>query len=264
MSAPASEVPREKRMRLRDHLIELRKRVVRSAVAIGIGAVAGWLLTDWVWVALEQPVRAIAESSGRSAQIVFPTVTGAFDLRLQIAIYTGIMLSSPIWLYQAFAYLVPALNRRERRYVFGFFFTSIPLFIAGCWTGWVLLPHMVELLTSFVPSGSASYLDAAIYFQFVLRLMLAVGIAFVVPVFLVLLNFLGLLSAQTIIRNWRYAVLIIMVFAALATPAADVVSMFLLAIPMVGLYLLAWLISALHDRRVARRLSVNGIEPVLR
>ncbi|HLP22970.1 MAG TPA: twin-arginine translocase subunit TatC [Microbacteriaceae bacterium] len=240
-------------MSLTGHLIELRKRLVRSALAIGLGAIMGWLVTDLVWGALEQPVRIITEAHNRSAQLVFPTVTGAFDLRLQIAVTLGVILASPIWLYQAFAYFVPALTRIERRYVFGFFFSAVPLFLAGCASGWLLLPHMVTLLTSFVPSGSASFLDAVTYYQFVLKLMLAVGVAYVVPVFLVLLNFMGVLSAQAIIRNWRFAILGILTFAAIATPAADIVSMFLLAIPMVALYLLAWVIAAVHDRRAAKR-----------
>lgn len=253
MTAAANQVPREKRMSLGEHLVELRKRIVIIAIAIAVGAVAGWFVSEWVWAALEGPVRAIAELQDRPAQIVFPTITGAFDLRLQIAIYTGIIISSPVWLYQVFAYFVPALTRTERKYVFGFFFSAVPLFFAGCWVGWMLLPHMVQLLTSFVPTGSASFLDAGYYFQFVIKLMIAVGIAFVVPVFLVMLNFIGLISAKAIITNWRIALVVILLFTAIATPAADVISMFLLAIPMIALYFAAYFIAVLHDRRAAKR-----------
>ncbi|MFM6973545.1 MAG: twin-arginine translocase subunit TatC, partial [Agromyces sp.] len=161
----------------------------------------------------------------------------------------------PVWLWQVFAYFVPALTRKERRYVFGFFFSAIPLFFAGCWSGWVLLPHMVALMTSFVPNSGASYLDAGYYFQFVIKLMIAVGIAFVVPVVLVMLNFLGMVSAAAIIKNWRVALMVILLFTAIATPAADVVSMFLLAIPMIALYFAAWAIAVIHDRRLAKRQS---------
>jgi sec-independent protein translocase protein TatC len=87
----------------------------------------------------------------------------------------------------------------------------------------------------------------------VIKLVLATGIAFVLPVFLVLLNFIGILSAKAILKGWRWAILAITLFTAIATPAADVVSMFLLAIPMVALYFAAWGVSALHDRAVARR-----------
>lgn len=251
MASATHEVPREKRMSLGEHLVELRKRLLYVAIAIAAASVAGWFLSEWIWQALEGPVEQIAHTQDREAQIVFPTVTSAFDLRFKIAIYSGIVISSPVWLYQIFAYLVPGLTRRERKYAFGFVFTAIPLFGLGCAVGWFAVPNIVSILTSFVPADSASYLDATYYFQFVLRLVIALGIAFVLPVFLVILNFVGLLSAASIIRSWRMALILILVFTALVTPAADVLSMFLLAAPMVVLYLGAWGVAALHDKRAA-------------
>jgi sec-independent protein translocase protein TatC len=244
---------REKRMSLGAHLVELRKRLFISGIAILVGAVAGWFLSDYVWDALREPVRQIAEAQARDAEISYPTITGAFDLRLQIAFTLGIVISSPVWLYQIFAFLVPGLTKKEKRYTFGFFFTAIPLFFAGCAAGWFVLPNIVELMTGFVPSEDVSFLDAKIYFDFVLKLVLAIGIAFVVPVFIVLLNFAGVISAASIIKSWRVAILVITLFTAIATPSADVVSMFMLAIPMIGLYFAAWAIAHLHDRRVAKR-----------
>jgi sec-independent protein translocase protein TatC len=245
----------EKRMSLGAHLVELRKRLFISGIAILVGAIAGWFLSDFVWDALREPVRQIAEAQARDAEISYPTITGAFDLRLQIAFTLGIVISSPVWLYQIFAFLVPGLTKKEKRFTFGFFFTAIPLFFAGCAAGWFVLPNIVELMTGFVPSEDVSFLDAKIYFDFVLKLVLAIGIAFVVPVFIVLLNFAGVLSAASIIKSWRIAILVITLFTAIATPSADVVSMFMLAIPMIGLYFAAWGIAHLHDRRVAKRLE---------
>lgn len=240
-------------MSLGEHLVELRNRIIIIAIAIAIGAVGGWFLSDLVWTALEVPVEQIATSQGRDAQIVFPTVTGAFDLKVQLAIWSGVIISSPVWMYQIFAYFVPALTRKERRYVFGFFFSAVPLFLIGCFTGWLVLPRMVSMFTSFVPNEAASFLDASYYFQFVIKLMIAIGIAFIIPVFLVMLNFIGILSAKAIISNWRIAVVVILSFTAIATPSADVVSMFLLAVPMIVLYFASWLIAVLHDRRAAKR-----------
>lgn len=243
----------EKRMSLAAHLLELRKRLFIAAAAILVGAVIGWLLSEFVWDALRQPVDQIVESQARDAEITYPTITGAFDLRLQIAFTLGVVVSSPVWLYQVFAFLVPGLTSRERRYAFGFVFTAVPLFLAGCAAGWFVLPHIVELMTSFVPQQDVSFLDAKIYFDFVLKLVLAIGIAFVVPVFIVILNFAGIISAVSILRSWRVAILVIVLFTAFATPSADIVSMFMLAVPMVLLYFAAWFISFLHDRRVAKR-----------
>ena len=248
----------EKRMSLGAHLVELRKRLFRSAIAIVVGMAVGWWLTDvLVWEAIQEPVNLVVEAQqgedAGSTGIIFPTISSAFDLRLQIAFTLGIVLSSPVWLYQVFAFLVPGLNRRERRFTFAFFATAIPLFFAGCAAGWFVLPNIVKLMTSFVPEGAETLLTAKEYIDFVLKLVVAIGIAFVVPVFIVLLNFAGIISAASIIKSWRIAILVIVLFTAFATPSADIVSMFMLAIPMIGLYFAAYGIAALHDRRVAKR-----------
>ncbi|WP_127795226.1 twin-arginine translocase subunit TatC [Agromyces sp. LHK192] len=243
-------------MSLAAHLIELRKRLFISAAALVVGMVAGWILNElWVWDAIQEPVSKVAEArAGDGAtSLNFPTLASAFDLKLQIAFTLGIVISAPVWLYQIFAFLVPGLNTRERRYTLWFFASAIPLFFAGCAVAWFVLPNIVKILTSFVPEGSTSLLQAREYIDFVLKLVVAIGIAFVVPVFIVLLNFMGVLSAASIIRSWRVAVLVIVLFTAFATPSADVVSMFLLAVPMIGLYFAAWGIANVHDRRVAKR-----------
>jgi len=240
-------------MSLGQHLIELRKRLFLAAAGILVGAVVGWMLSDFVWDQLREPIYAIINAQHRNAQINYPDITSAFDLKLKISFYAGLIVSSPVWLYQIFAFLVPGLTRTEKAYTFGFFFTAVPLFLAGCAAGWYVLPHVVELMTSFAPEEDSAFINAQNYFDFVLKLVVAIGIAFVLPVFIVLLNFAGVISASSIIKSWRIAVLVITLFTAIATPAADVVSMFLLAIPMVVLYFAAYGIAFLHDRRAARR-----------
>ncbi|WP_436407406.1 twin-arginine translocase subunit TatC [Agromyces litoreus] len=256
------EKNREKRMSLGEHLVELRKRLFISAIAIAVGMVGGWILTDmFVWQAIQDPVNRVVEAQqgegAESAGIIFPTISSAFDLRLQIAFTLGIVISAPVWLYQVFAFLVPGLNKKERKYTFAFFATAIPLFFAGCAAGWFVLPNIVKLMTSFVPEGAETLLTAKEYIDFVLKLVVAIGIAFVVPVFIVLLNFAGILSAASIIKSWRIAILVIVLFTAFATPSADVVSMFMLAVPMIGLYFAAYGIAFLHDRRAARRAELE-------
>ena len=239
------------RMSLAQHLLELRKRLFRAALGVLVGTVIGFFLSDLVLDLLRQPILDIAES--RSASLNYDSVTGAFDLRIQISIYVGLVISSPVWLYQIFAYIVPALSRKERRYTFGFFFSAVPLFLAGCASGFYIFPHVVEVLAGFTPEEDASIFLAKYYFDFAMKLVLAVGVAFVLPVFVVLLNFMGVISAVSILKGWRWAVLLITVFCALATPAADVFSMFLLAIPMVVLYFLAVGVAFVHDRLAAKR-----------
>jgi len=239
-------------MSLGDHLVEFRRRLFRSAIAVVVGSIVGWILSDPVLAAMRTPVAALAHQQGRLASLNFDNISAAFDLRIQIAVTAGIVISSPIWLYQLWAYFVPALTRREVKYTLGFFLTALPLFFAGCAAGWFVVPHIVELLTSFAPSGTSTLLQAGGYFNFILKLVIAVGVAFVLPVFIVLLNFVGVLSAHTIVRSWRIALIVIVCFTAAVTPAADVFSMLLLAVPMELLYLSAAGVALIHDRRGSR------------
>ena len=174
-----------------------------------------------------------------------------------MAFTVGVVLSSPVWLYQLWAFIVPALTRREKRYALGFVGAAVPLFVTGCAAGWLVLPHMISLLVGFAPSDSSSILNARSYVDFILRLMLIVGIAFVLPLLLVLLNVVGVMSAAAIISSWRYVILAITVFTAFATPAADVLSMFLLALPMVLLYFAAAGFAWGNDKRRAKAVAAS-------
>ena len=253
----------DQRMSLGDHLRELRKRLFISAIAIIVAAVVAFV--NWGWVAellglpfklssltgfvqngMRVPITQLAEN--HNATISYTTVSSSFDLTVQIGLTIAILIASPVWLFQIFAFLVPGLTGKEKRYTFGFFFSAVPL-------GWLLFPHMVELLASVTPSEDAILLDARYYYDFIIKLVLAVGVGFVLPVFLVLLNFVGVLSAKAILKGWRVAILVITLFCAIATPAVDVASMFLLAIPMVALYFAAVLVATIHDRAAARRLA---------
>lgn len=238
-------------MSLGQHIAELRKRLTIAAISILLLSISGFFIADVVINAISVPIEEIALQ--RNAQLVYTTVTEAFDLKFQIAITIGIMAASPIWLYQVFAYFVPGLTRRETKYTLGFFLSAVPLFLAGGFVGWLIFPHMVLLLAGFAGDTQATFLSARVYYDFVLKLVLAIGVAFVLPVFLVLLNFTGVVSAVAILKGWRIAILAITLFCATATPAADLVSMFLLAIPMVFLYFVAAGVAWWHDRGVTKR-----------
>lgn len=251
---PRSKTARstEKTMSLGEHLIELRKRLVIAAIAIVLGATAGWFLSDLVWDALRVPITQIAVEQGREANINYGDITSAFDLKLQIAFFLAVILASPIWLYQIWAFLAPGLTGKEKRYGIAFILSAVPLFLLGAWAGWFVLPNIVRLMTSFAPAQDAAFITARSYLDFTIKLMLVVGIGFVLPVFIVLLNFVGVLSAKAIVKGWRIAVLVIILFTAIATPAADLVSMFLLAIPMVVLYFAAAGVAYVHDKRLKK------------
>lgn len=241
------------RMSLGEHLVELRRRLGVIGLSVVVAAVGGWFLADPVWWALSEPVLEIARERDRNAEINYTTVTEAFDTKVAIAVVLGIVMAAPVWLYQVWAYLMPALLKNEKKIALGFLSAAIPLFLAGVTLGWFILPNVVVLLTGFAPTETATLLTARVYLDFALKLVIAVGVGFVLPVFLVVLNVVGVLSAKAIIGGWRWAVILIALFTALATPAADVVSMFLLAIPMIFLYFVAWGIAWLNDRRVGKK-----------
>lgn len=246
-------------MSLGEHLVEFRKRLMISAIAIIVALIAGWFISEWVWDMLRMPIHDL-EKQGRDAVIAYGDITGAFDLRIQISLFIGVLIASPVWLYQIWAFLAPGLTRREKLYGIGFLGAAVPLFLGGAFAGWLVLPNIVRLMASFQPEEDAFYLDARSYLGTTTKLLLAVGIAFVMPVLLVMLNLIGVLRGRSILKSWRVAILVIVLFAAIATPAADLMSMFLLAGPMVVLYLIAAGIALLHDRRVDKRRAAELAE----
>lgn len=238
-------------MPLAGHVREARRRGLRVAVALLAGVIAGFLFGEQVLDVLRAPVEELAAM--RNASLNYDTVTGAFDLRLRIAAVTGVVLASPVWLLEIFLFVTPGLNRQERRYTVGFLSAAVPLFAAGCAFGLLVFPHVVSTLTGFASAQDSTILAASYYVDFALKLVLAVGVAFVLPVFVVVLNLMGVLPAATLRRSWRVVVVAIMVFSGLVTPAADVLSMFLVALPMAALFAAALLVATVHDRRRARR-----------
>lgn len=240
-------------MPLREHLLELRRRVVRSALAILLGAGVGWFLYDPLLTELTEPIRRVALEKGRTAELNFPQVASSFDLKVKTSVWLGIIVSGPVWIYQLWAFVTPGLTRRERRYATAFVAAAFPLFIAGIALAWQFIPNAVRFLTSFTPEGGSNIIDAQYYLGFVMRLLLAFGIAFLLPVVLVGLNFVGLVSGRSMLHSWRWVVVICMTFAAIATPTPEITAMFMLALPMLGLFALAIGICLLNDRRRGRR-----------
>jgi sec-independent protein translocase protein TatC len=242
-------------MSLSGHLKELRNRLFWSALFIIGGSVAGWFMFDFVFNELQRPVVELAAKPGSNATINFPTVVSAFDVRLQVSIFLGILMSAPVWLYNLWAFVTPGLKKRERRYTIGFVIASVPLFIGGTALAWASLPTFVVVLVGFTPDGAANVINASEYILFTIRILLVFGLAFVLPVALVMLNFAGVITAQNIIMSWRMAVFVAAVVGAIATPVAEPMAMFLLMVPLLLLYFLAAGIAYLHDKRVAKKLA---------
>ena len=255
---------KERRGTLRSHLRELRIRLSWSAGFLVVGTVVGWFLFDPVFSFLQEPLKNVSEERGIDASANFTTVVSAFDLRIQLSIFLGVIITSPVWLWNIWAFVAPGLKEKEKRYAIGFMVSALPLFLSGTILAWASLPGFVVALIGFTPEGSTNVINAADYVLFAIRILLIFGIAFVMPVILVLMNFAGLATGRGILKSWRLAVLIIAIVAALATPVAEPMTMLLMMVPLMILYFGAVGIAMLNDKRRERKqeklLSADELE----
>lgn len=245
-------------MSLGSHLRELRVRLSWSAGFLVAGTVAGWFLFDPVFKILQQPLIEVTEERGIQAVVNFGTVVSAFDLRIQVSIFLGVLMTAPIWLWNFWAFIAPGLKQREKRFAIGFVAAALPLFLTGTLLAWTSLPGFVVVLIGFTPEGSTNVINASEYVLFAIRILLIFGLAFVMPVVLVLLNFAGLATGKGILKSWRFAVFLIAVVSALATPVAEPMTMFFMMAPLTALYFIAVGIAIANDKRRERKLEKLG------
>jgi len=184
--------------------------------------------------------------------INFNGITQPFTVQLQVAMFVGVIVASPVWLYQVWAFIVPGLNKREKRTSMAFIAAAVPLFLTGCFLATKIVPKAIRVLLGFTPQGAANLPEAALYLTFVTRFILAFGLAFLLPVFLVGLNVAHVLPARIMLKGWRMAVMLIFIFAAMMTPTPDAWTMLALALPMVALFYSAVGVATLLDRQRAR------------
>jgi sec-independent protein translocase protein TatC len=249
----------EGRMALREHLAELRRRVVISALAVVLGAVAGWFLAQ---PTMERfIIEPLAEASKHG-----PTVTGtyrgiadAFNIQVKVAVYIGFVLSSPVWLYQMWAFVTPGLTRKERRYSLWFVAFAVPLFLCGVGLAVFIFPKAVTFGAYFSLEGTLNQPDFSSIVTLAFRLIVALGTAFLTPLFLVGLNLMGFLSGRALGRHWRIAVFIAFLFAAIVSPSPEASQMILMALPLVGLYVVSVFICLFNDRRRERRAAADPV-----
>ena len=244
-------------MPLLDHLRELRKRVIRSALFIVIFAVVGWINYNSIITSLAAPVcdlKAAQESgSANCGALYISGVLGPLNLQLKVSFLTGIILSAPFWLYQIWAFIAPALHRKEKKNSILFIIAATPFFAIGAALAFIVLPLAIEVLFGFTPESLNNLIKFDDYLDFVLRLILIFGIAFELPVFLVSLNLVGVLSGKSILKPWRFAIFAITFFVAAFSPTADPLSMAALALPLIAFYFGAGGIGLLVDKRRDRK-----------
>ncbi len=245
------------RMPLLDHLRELRSRVVKSAVAIALGSVIGWFFYNEIITKLSEPVcdlKAAQEmGTDNCGALYINGVLGPLNLQIKVAILAGVIIAAPIWLYQLWAFIAPALHRKEKRNSIFFIVAATPFFTAGAYLGYTILPIAVDVLFGFTPEALNNLVKFDDYLDFVMRAILLFGIAFELPVFLITFNLIGFLSGRAILRPWRGWVFGITLFVAGFTPSADPLSMLALAIPLILLYLCSGVFALLNDRKRAKK-----------
>lgn len=242
-------------MSLGDHFRELRNRAFTAAAAVLVASVVGWILYDELIEFILAPLREYARQRGDNLiNINFGGgLTQPFSVHLTVALFVGVVLASPVWIWQIWGFLLPGLRPREKRIALAYFLVSVPLFFGGCALAAWALPQTVVVLLGFTPENAANLTDAMTYLHFILYFVVAFGIAFLLPVIMVGLNSLRVLPVRIMIKGWRIALVGILIFAALVTPDPSAWTMIALSIPMFALYWCAVGFSALLERRRCKR-----------
>ncbi|GDX13725.1 Sec-independent protein translocase protein TatC [Actinomycetes bacterium] len=240
-------------MPLLDHLRELRKRIIRAAFFILIFSILGFVYYNQIITTLAEPVcdLKLAQSSGSNncGSLFISGVLGPLNLQVKVAFLTGVIVSAPFWLYQLWAFIAPALHRKERRKSVLFIIAATPFFTLGAALAYYILPIAIRVLFGFTPDSLNNLVRFDDYLSFVLRIILIFGLAFELPVFLVSLNLIGVLSGKGILKPWRFAIFGITVFVAAFSPTADPLSMAALALPLIVFYFGAGAIALLVDKK---------------
>ena len=258
-------------MTLIEHIRELRTRLLRACVAIVIGAVAGYFVSQRVQNFIVDPYCSFIESHNPTGVCGFNMTSplDLFMLNLKIALYVGLILAAPVWLYQLWAFIAPGLHKRERKFGYAFAAVATPLFAAGFYLGYVLVSRSMQYFLGLNADITVT-VNVDGYFDFVTGVMLLFGAGFEFPLIVAMLNFAGVVSAKKLLSWWRVAIFSMFLFAALVTPTPDPFNMTILALCMAVLYFAAVGVAFLNDRRRARkdrRASVHDdeaspIEPV--
>ncbi|MFD3501083.1 twin-arginine translocase subunit TatC [Streptomyces sp. NPDC058676] len=264
-SARTEEKDPEGRMPLAEHLRELRNRLAKAMLAIvAITVVAAFFYNDIInlitrpildSVGCEQTFEQLAKSKSSEpcAQITINGLLTPFTLALKVSLMAGVVLASPVWLYQLWGFVAPGLHRHEKKYAYAFVGTGVPLFLGGAYFAYTVLPTTAKVLLEFTPADASNLLPLDDLLDLVIRMVLVFGLSFELPLLLVFLNLTGAITGKRMLGWWRGMIMGITVFAAVATPSTDPLTMLALAGPIWVLYFGAVLFSLLNDRRRRRR-----------
>ncbi|SDJ91938.1 twin-arginine translocase subunit TatC [Streptomyces indicus] len=245
-------------MPLVEHLRELRNRLTKGVIAIVVVTIVAAFFSKELMDFLVEPVptckTGLGESTGGDCAVVsFNTLMSPFSVTIKVSLMAGVIGASPVWLYQLWAFVAPGLHQHEKKYTYAFVSAAVPLFIGGAYLAYVILPVSMKVLLGFTPDGASNLLTLDDVLDFTTRMLLIFGLAFELPLLLIMLNMTGVVTGKRMVTWWRGVIMGVFVFGAIATPTTDPVGMLALSGPIVVLYFMAVGFSLLNDKRRARK-----------
>jgi sec-independent protein translocase protein TatC len=243
------------KMSLFEHLADLRKRLVYSGIAIGVGFVIGFAISKPIIRFVSQPMTDALSAAHYSPKLIYTAPAGPINLILSLSFYLGIVIALPVVLYQVWLFVAPGLYKHERKAVASFIVSSVFLFLCGVAFGYfILLPTVLKFLLTFQNSLPLQPLISINeYFSLILIVMVGLGVIFQLPVLIFVLSIFGIVTPQWLWKNVRYAILFITIVAAIVTPTPDATTMLVFMAPMVGLYFVGIGVSYMVVRKKKRR-----------
>jgi sec-independent protein translocase protein TatC len=261
----------EGRMPLFDHLRELRNRVVKIAVAVLVGAGLSWAFYQRIWDFIQRPYcQAVGgcKVNVPGHSLILSGVMDGFYLHIKVSVFAGIILTSPIWLYQLWAFVAPGLYSREKRWTYAFLGTAVPLFGLGCFFAFLAMSRGLKFFIS-MSSGLTNLFSADTYIGYWIAMIVGFGLCFEVPLFLVVLNLARVVTHERFKKWRRLIIFLVFVFAGIASPSPDPLTMLLLGGVVVALVEVAEVLIYFNDKRWARNhpdpyegLSADELSPI--
>jgi sec-independent protein translocase protein TatC len=226
--------PEEERMSLIAHLDELKTRLIRILVGIGLGFGVCYLFKDWSFKVITKP---LVQALPAQSSMIFTGLPEAFFIHMKIAFFASLLLTAPYTLFEIWRFVSPGLYRDEKKYVLPFLFFSTILFVGGVLFGYfIALPPAFSFFVSFSTDFLKPMISFREYLDLTLKFLLAFGLCFEMPVFIFFLAKIGVVTAKMLSKQRRYAILVIFIVAAILTPSPDALSQILMAIPLMFLY----------------------------
>ncbi|MFW6599857.1 twin-arginine translocase subunit TatC [Propionibacteriaceae bacterium Y2011] len=259
--------PPDGNMSLYDHLRELRYRVLFAMIAVGVGMAVSAIFYNQLYGVLMWPLNTARAELAIShpdlqLQATNNDITSPFIIAMKVVAICGLVFTAPVWLYQLWAFIMPGLLANEKKWARIFVGCATPLFLAGVVTGYLLMPKAVSVLIGFTPEdqGILNLLTVETFLSFLIRVMLVFGASYLIPLLMLMLNFVGVISAKQMKKFRPFIIFGAFLFAAVATPSTDPFSMIALALPLTILMMITEQIAKWNEKRLGR----NSDDPLAR